>query len=263
MRSLLSILKALRYIHLKYILYGSLVVVEKDAFFEVGRNVTLKRSRIYLKQGSKLKIASNVAMLRANMKLVSNLANITIGEQCRISDTNFYSEGLINIGSHNIFEKGIQTNSICVVGKLIIGSYNRLRCDISLRFWGELSIGTYNNINEGSELRCDESIRIGSYNQISYDCMIWDTNTHNIYSPEKRRMLTEKHYPLYGLEDEKPKTLPVSIGDDCWIGKDSAILKGTTINNNSIVGFRTLLINTVIPENTTVIQKVTICQITH
>ena len=63
-------------------------------------------------------------------------------------------------------------------------------------------IGNYNNINERSWLRADEQITIGDYNQISYNVMIWDTNTHNIYTPSKRRELTEKYYPFFGYEYE-------------------------------------------------------------
>lgn len=29
--------------------------------------------------------------------------------------------------------------------------------------------------------------------------MIWDTNTHNIYTPSKRRELTEKYYPFLDM----------------------------------------------------------------
>lgn len=57
------------------------------------------------------------------------------------------------------------------------------------RFWirynANVRIGNYNNINERSWLRADEQITIGDYNQISYNVMIWDTNTHNIYTPSK------------------------------------------------------------------------------
>ena len=50
-----------------------------------------------------------------------------------------------------------------------------------------------------SWLRADEQITIGDYNQISYNVMIWDTNTHNIYTPSKRRELTEKYYPFLDM----------------------------------------------------------------
>ena len=97
---------------------------------------------------------------------------------------------------------------------------------------------------------------IGDYNQISYNVMIWDTNTHNIYTPSKRRELTEKYYPFFGYEYEKPSTKPVKIGSDCWIAQNAAILKGTELEDEVIVGFCTILLGTSIPFGTTVVNKV-------
>lgn len=94
------------------------------------------------------------------------------------------------------------------------------------------------------------------YNQISYNVMIWDTNTHNIYTPSKRRELTEKYYPFFGYEYEKPSTKPVKIGSDCWIAQNAAILKGTELEDEVIVGFCTILLGTSIPFGTTVVNKV-------
>ena len=111
-----------------------------------------------------------------------------------------------------------------------------------VRFGGVVNVGDYTNINDGSEVRCDESVNIGRYNQISYNVNIWDTNTHNIYPPEKRRNLTEKYWPYFGREIERPATKPVYIGDDCWIGENSAILKGTMLNKEVVVGYNTVII---------------------
>ena len=136
-----------------------------------------------------------------------------------------------------------------------IENNSRLRCNIRVRFKGVLHIGRYTNINEETEIRVDDSVKIGNYNQISYKCVIWDTNTHNIYKDDKRRKLSEKHFPNLGYEYEKPKTKPISIGDDCWIGQEVAILKGVKVNNSSIIGFRTTLTNCEVGPHKIVVTK--------
>ena len=92
--------------------------------------------------------------------------------------------------------------------------------------------------------------------QISYNVNIWDTNTHNVYPSGKRREIAEKYWPYFGKEIERPKTRPIHIGDDCWIGENTSILKGTNLSNNVIVGFGTVLTGVKVEEGKTVMNKV-------
>ena len=164
-------------------------------------------------------------------------------------------KGDVYIGKNNFIYSQNESERlyIDIKGKLVIGSDNRLETNMRVRFNGGLSIGNYTNINTHSEIRCDEKVSIGDYNQISYNVVIWDTNTHNIYAASKRRELTETRG--IGFEFEKPKTKPIFIGHDCWVGRDVAILKGVTVQNKCIIGFRTLLSDTTLKENTTVVSN--------
>lgn len=71
-------------------------------------------------------------------------------------------------------------------------------------------------------------------------------------------------YPYFGFENERPSTRMVVIGNDCWIGEGAAILKGTSIGDESIIGFGTLVAGKDIPARSRVIEKrtLTISQIT-
>jgi acetyltransferase-like isoleucine patch superfamily enzyme len=134
-------------------------------------------------------------------------------------------------------------------GHMEVGDCSRIVAkEISIRWGGQLTIANYTAINEGCEIRCDENISIGNFVMISYECMIYDTNTHMIYNPEKRRELTISDYPYIGTEHEKPRTKPVIIGDDCWIGKRSTILKGVTLGKFVIVGTGSV-VTTSVPDN--------------
>lgn len=203
------------------------------AVCKLGRNVTIRNSRIIVTPGSLLEIGNDVCIENTVIS-VSN-GKLTIGDYSLIGDN---QNVILNIES----------------GEINIGHHTKIaakRCWV--RFGGVLCIGNYTNINAGSEIRCDESITIGNYNQISYGVNIWDTNTHNIYSFRKRRDIAEKYYPYFGKELERPKTKPVIVGDDCWLGEKVSLLKGTSIANGVIVGYNTTLVGKYIPANSTVV----------
>ena len=219
----------------RYLFTNSIVRIEKKGTYKIGCKVCISNSRIFVSQDSVLEIEDNVI----------------------IKNTNLYIKGKVFIGENSMIERGYQSiNTIIrVEGNMLLANNSRLRCNIRIRFGGNLQIGCYTNINEETEIRVDDSVTIGDYNQISYKCIIWDTNTHNIYQDEERRKLAEEYFPVFGYEYEKPKTKPVFIGDDCWIGREVAILKGVKINNSSIIGFRTTLSNCEIEKNKIVVSE--------
>ena len=147
--------------------------------------------------------------------------------------------GSLEIGEYSQLIKGRQAlNPVIAIdnGKLSTGAYNVIKADIKIRFGGVCSIGTYNCINEGSEIRCDQSIVIGDFNMISYECMIYDTNTHCAYPPAIRRERSKADFPFLGTETEKPNTKEVVIGNDNWLGKRSVVLKGCVLGNKVTLG---------------------------
>jgi maltose O-acetyltransferase len=117
-------------------------------------------------------------------------------------------------------------------GKLIIGN------DVNLwahKEWNEfqtfdkdavIKTGDGCRIN-GATIQCKTSVTIGK-NCIIGSAMIMDTDFHST-----------DHNHRNDLEFIKSK--PILIGDDVWIGGQSAILKGVSIGNKSVVGFRALV----------------------
>lgn len=208
--------------------------------------------------GGKLNISKSV---RISKSIISayNGSNIEIGQNCIIENAEIYVEnGSIKIDDFTII-RGTKNEKVIIIinnGQVTIKDHSGIFCKkIWVRFGGMLDIGRYTNINAGSEIRCDEKVSIGSYNQISYNIKIWDTNTHTILEPQERRKIAEKYFPYFGYEKERPKTAPVEIGDDCWIGENSAVFKGTTIGNESIVGYNTFITGKNIPPKSRVINE--------
>lgn len=202
---------------------------------------------------------SDKAIIRNSRIVASPGTNIIIKDKCIVDNVEMYlNKGSVIIGDNSILSgrKNEKLKIIVNNGMMEMADHSKLSCRrIWLRFGGCMSIGRYTNINEGSEIRCDECVEIGSYNQISYNVRIWDTNTHSILDAAERRRVTEDRFPYFGYESERPATAPVKIGDDCWIGENAAILKGTELGNGSVVGFGTFLTNKKIPDGAKVVNE--------
>jgi acetyltransferase-like isoleucine patch superfamily enzyme len=205
-------------------------------------------------------IGKNVKVINTKI-IVFPDCSIEIGDDVNINNAEIIvSNGKLLLGNNIIIRgksKQIPTQ-ICVdEGSVVISHHSIISAKkLWIRFGGVLKIGSYTNINAGTEVRCDEKILIGSYCQISYNIRIWDTNTHNIYDVNQRRQIAEKYFPFLGKEFERPITKPVIIGDDCWLGENSAVLKGSTIGNAVNIGFHTTISGQFIPNNHTVVTDI-------
>lgn len=204
---------------------------------KIGKNVTIRNSRIIVTPGANVEIGDNVCIDNTEISVVRG--------RCVISDYSLVG----NATDHlllNIEE-----------GEIHIGHHSKISAKrFWVRFGGIVHIGNYTNVNGGSEIRCDESITIGSYNQISYNVNIWDTNTHNILPVKERREIAEKYYPYFGKETTRPVTAPVVIGNDCWLGQNATILKGSILGDGVIVGYNSTIPGKIIPANATVVTDV-------
>lgn len=188
-----------------------------NGVFEKSNDCVLENVQIRVGANAKLIIGKGVKIL--NFRITVQEGTLIIGDNSMLHQANNSMIPEINISN----------------GSLIIGNNNVIRADFSIRYGGQCKIGNYNCFNEKTEVRCDERIDIGDFNMISYECMIYDTNTHVVYAPEIRRPMTMRDFPDIGMEYEKPITKPVSIGNDCWLGKRAVVLKGSTIGNNSTI----------------------------
>lgn len=126
-------------------------------------------------------------------------------------------------------------------GRITIGENVTIRAKVIVDD-GDLTIGSHTFINQGSELRCMDSVSIGSYVLVSYYVDIFDTNTHSL-DAHSRRQEIDQGFPNTAIQDENywSETAPILIGDDVWIGKYAAILKGCFIGDRSIVGTRAVV----------------------
>lgn len=105
----------------------------------------------------------------------------------------------------------------------MLGLYQR--CIIVARYGGRIEIGEHCGIS-GSTIYSWASIKIGNYTRIGANCKIIDNDFHPV----------ELEHRHLGFNEKYTRRAPIIIGDDCFIGMNSIILKGTTLGNNVIVG---------------------------
>lgn len=235
---LIRIVRKIKETHWKYKRYGSDVRIQGKMF--VSSNVIIRNSMIYVDKASSL-------VLHEGVRLEGIGLWVTNG-------------GCVEIGTHSFFERGnnaTRPEYIINSGTLKVADHTKLACQrLWIRYGGCITIGQYTNINSGSEIRADEKVVIGNYCQLSYNLRIWDTNTHCLYSSEKRRKLTRDYFPSFGFEYERPRTAPVTIGDGTWIGERASILKGTSLGEDVIVGYNTTVAGKQILAGKTVVQEI-------
>lgn len=100
-----------------------------------------------------------------------------------------------------------------------------------------IAIGS-NCVLNGTVLHCNEKIIIGSKCIFGPGTIICDNNSHNVVID-------------YFERKKKPKSAPIIIEDNVWVGMNCLILKGVCIGENSIVAANSLVLSDV-PKNSLV-----------
>ena len=193
---------------------------------------------IHCDGSSQVNIGRNVFLLDSVLT-ASDDSVITIEDDVKITGYKIgVSGGRLRIGPGSILRQAehYKPEIIIMNGQVDIDHHSLINANILVRFNGALKVGCYTAINQGTMIRCDESIHIGDYVMISYECRIFDTNTHQKLPPPIRRSRTTADFPSIGNEVEKPETSPVWIGDDVWIGERAAIIKGARVDNQATIG---------------------------
>lgn len=144
---------------------------------------------------------------------------IKIGRKSRITGTGMMraSNGKIDIGEHcEIRDSNIQANK------------------------GEIVIGDNTFLNSGCILVACERIQIGNNCAFGTNVSIYDQD--HVYTPK-------------GMQNWNiTRTKPIIIGDNCWIGCNVVILKGSVIGNNCVIGAGTVVKGD-IPDSTVAYQN--------
>jgi acetyltransferase-like isoleucine patch superfamily enzyme len=141
-----------------------------------------------------------------------------------------------------IFQNGISIDKRFSVSKMVeIFSTDsgvvRIGKNVSIGFGtkiicqnGLLTVGDNVFIGPGCIIVCRNSINIGADTQISEYCTIRDQ---------------DHSYECRPIRSAGYKSAPVNIGNDCWIGAKSSILKGASVGNGAVIGAHSLVLGSI------------------
>lgn len=226
--------------------FNGYVELKKSILDLTGSEVSFCNSKFF---NSHLKIQNSTFLAGDNLKLLKSNFNISSSSVILGKEVTFeeFSVEMVNseLTTNNfiLFQNIPPQIALLYMesGKVSLGSNNRVQARLLIQ-GGKFSTRENVFINHGSEIRSIKSIQIGSNCFISYDVFIIDNNSHSVH-PESRIQEIQNGFPLTTFQSDelKPVSKPIVIKDNVWVGIRSMILKGVTLNENSIVSAGTIL----------------------
>lgn len=132
-------------------------------------------------------------------------------------------------------------------GDIRIGRNCHLGGTLMTQCGGKISIGENTYIGNRTHIGAKQSVAIGRDVIISDDVTVMDNDNHPT-DPAARRAMSESGSffgPEWGWHAAAAK--PVVIGDNVWIGKRAAILKGVTVGAGAVVALGAIVTHDVPP----------------
>lgn len=115
-----------------------------------------------------------------------------------------------------------------------LGNHAIVRGMIHVHRTGQVQIGEECYIGDDTILYSSKGISIGAGTLLAHNVQVFDNTTHPLDAGQRRA-----HFrAMLGLQKKQAVSIPaapITIGNDCWIGTGSIILKGVTIGDRSII----------------------------
>lgn len=125
-------------------------------------------------------------------------------------------KGLLLFGNACIYARG--NSNVRIGAQVKVGKSSVL----SALNGGKITVEDNVSIGENCKIICHEEIRIGKGTLLAPNVSVYDHD--HIFDREN------------GVNRKRFKTKSIVIGENCWIGTNVVILRGTHIGNNCVVG---------------------------
>lgn len=128
-----------------------------------------------------------------------------------------------------------------------IGENTICRGTLRVEPGGRLVIGDEVYVGDDAIVSAAAEIRIGSGTLVAHGVQIFDNTSHPLDWEERRSHFRK----LIGHKSPGPYTIPsepVVIGEHCWLGFGSVVLKGVTIGARSIIGAGAVITKDIPPD---------------
>ena len=146
----------------------------------------------------------------------------------------------IGFGDIGIFDKSLSRSIFKNSGKIIFNGKCRIGhgSKLSVNRNAVITFGKDFSISAETSIVCNKKISIGNNVLISWDCLLMDTDFHNIYNIED-----------YIINKDKD----IIIGNNVWIGCRNTLLKGTKINDDVVIAANSTICNDFLHEGKNII----------
>lgn len=126
--------------------------------------------------------------------------------------------------------------------KVIIRSGAIVRGILKNERGGRIELGREVYIGDNVIISAAAEVVIGAHTMVAHGVQLFDNNTHPLDPAERECHLRM----IVGREPQRPVSIgkaPIRIGQGCWIGMNSVVLKGVSIGNNTIVGAGSVVVS--------------------
>ena len=159
-------------------------------------------------------------------KLIMKVTNIKYGKGLLLKRVPviFNKKGaMLKLGENVTIKSSFLSNLIGLYSKTII---------VTRTPEAKIIIGNHVGIS-GATIYARKGIYIGDYTAIGGNCKILDNDFHPLELEERVRLLADKRG---GASTNQIPSKEIYIGNNCFLGCNSIILKGTVLGDGCIVG---------------------------
>lgn len=122
------------------------------------------------------------------------------------------------------------------VPNVIIGNDCQILGQIELQSKdAQVIIGDRVYLSPGTKIFCRKKVEIGNDVMISWGCTILDTNFHSLKSNERKNDVLDGKKGWTYLQWNGVVDVPVFIKEKSWVGFNSIITKGVTLEEGTVV----------------------------